>query len=46
MPFRSRPAETSEALPLVVAAVLVATRGTRLAGELAAVSAAAWFDSS
>ncbi|WP_329377046.1 DUF4118 domain-containing protein [Streptomyces sp. NBC_01351] len=44
VPFRSRLAETNEALILVVAIVLVAARGTRLAGALAAVSAAAWFD--
>ncbi|MCX4806980.1 MULTISPECIES: hypothetical protein [Streptomyces] len=41
MPFRSRLAETSEALIRLVAAALVVTRGTRLAGELAAVSPSA-----
>lgn len=43
-PLRSALATTSAALVLVVVVVAVAALGNRVAGALAAVSAAAWFD--
>lgn len=44
LPLRSSWSNTNMALVLVVAVVAVAAIGNRLAGALAAVSAAAWFD--
>lgn len=44
LPFRASWSNTNVALLLVVAAVAVAALGNRVAGALAAVSAAAWFD--
>jgi K+-sensing histidine kinase KdpD len=44
LPFRASWSNTNVALLLVVAVVAVAALGNRLAGALAAVSAAAWFD--
>jgi hypothetical protein len=44
LPLRSSWSNTNMALVLVVAVVAVAAIGSRLAGALAAVSAAAWFD--
>ena len=44
LPLRSSWSNTNVALLLVVAVVAVAAIGNRLAGALAAVSAAAWFD--
>jgi hypothetical protein len=44
LPLRSSWSNTDMALVLVVAVVAVAAIGNRLAGALAAVSAAAWFD--
>ncbi|MEV5737649.1 DUF4118 domain-containing protein [Streptomyces sp. NPDC052292] len=44
LPFRSNLANTSVALILVVVVVAAAALGHRLAGVLAAVSAAVWFD--
>ncbi len=44
LPLRSSWSNTNVALVLVVAVVAVAAIGNRLAGALAAVSAAAWFD--
>jgi hypothetical protein len=44
LPLRSSWSNTNVALVLVVAIVAVAAIGNRLAGALAAVSAAAWFD--
>ncbi len=44
LPFRSGLVNTSVALVLVVVVVAVAAIGNRLAGALAAVSAAVWFD--
>ena len=44
LPFRSSWSNTNVALLLVVVVVAVATLGNRLAGGLAAVSAAVWFD--
>jgi hypothetical protein len=44
VPLRSGFSSTNVALVLVVAVVAVAAIGNRLAGALAAVSAAAWFD--
>jgi len=44
LPLRSGWSNTNVALLLVVAVVAVAAIGNRLAGALAAVSAAAWFD--
>jgi hypothetical protein len=44
LPLRSSWSNTNVALVLVVAVVAVAAMGNRLAGALAAVSAAAWFD--
>ncbi|WP_067136933.1 DUF4118 domain-containing protein [Microtetraspora malaysiensis] len=44
VPFRGALSNTNVALILVVAVVAVATAGNRLAGALAAVSAAVWFD--
>ena len=43
-PFRSSFSNTDAALVLVAAVVLVAANGHRIAGILAAVSAAVWFD--
>lgn len=43
-PFRSDFANTDAALVLVAVVVLVAANGHRLAGVLAAISAAVWFD--
>ncbi|MEU2451149.1 DUF4118 domain-containing protein [Streptomyces sp. NPDC012765] len=43
-PFRSDLSATNAALILVVAVVAVAALGSRTAGALAALSAAAWFD--
>jgi hypothetical protein len=43
-PFRSGFANTDAALVLVAVVVLVAANGHRIAGVLAAVSAAVWFD--
>src|SRR5262245_22704307 len=43
-PFRAGFANTDAALVLVAVVVLVAANGHRVAGVLAAVSAAAWFD--
>jgi hypothetical protein len=44
LPWRGSWSNTNVALLLVVAVVAVAATGNRLAGALAAVSAAAWFD--
>lgn len=44
VPFRTSLSATNAALILVVAVVAVAALGTRTAGALAALSAAAWFD--
>ncbi|MFD9606189.1 DUF4118 domain-containing protein [Streptomyces sp. NPDC059970] len=44
LPFRSNIADTNVALILVVVVVAAAALGHRLAGALAAVSAAVWFD--
>jgi K+-sensing histidine kinase KdpD len=44
VPFRASWSNTNVALLLVVAVVAVAALGNRVAGALAAVSAAAWFD--
>ncbi|MFF5229526.1 DUF4118 domain-containing protein [Dactylosporangium sp. NPDC000521] len=43
-PFRGRLSAANAALVLVVVVVAVAANGNRLAGALAALSAAAWFD--
>jgi hypothetical protein len=43
-PFRSSFANTDAALAMIVIVVAVAAAGSRLAGLVAAVSAAAWFD--
>lgn len=43
-PFRTGMSNTNAALVLVVAVVAVAVLGNRLAGALAALSAAVWFD--
>ncbi|MEU8269291.1 DUF4118 domain-containing protein [Sphaerisporangium sp. NPDC049002] len=44
LPFRTGLSNTNVALALVVVVVAVAATGNRLAGALAAVSAAVWFD--
>ncbi|MFJ9643221.1 DUF4118 domain-containing protein [Streptomyces sp. NPDC004244] len=44
VPFRTGLSATNEALIMVVAVVAVAALGTRTAGAVAALSAAAWFD--
>ncbi|MER5929062.1 DUF4118 domain-containing protein [Streptomyces sp. NPDC002054] len=44
VPFRADLSSTNEALILVVAVVAVGAAGTRAAGVVAALSAAAWFD--
>ncbi len=44
VPFRSGLPNTDAALALILVVVAVAASGHRLAGVLAAVSAAAWFD--
>ncbi|GGS25086.1 hypothetical protein Snoj_18110 [Streptomyces nojiriensis] len=44
VPFRTDLSATNEALIMVVVVVAVASLGTRAAGALAALSAAAWFD--
>ena len=44
LPWRGSWPNTNVALLLVVAVVAVAAAGSRIAGALAAVSAAAWFD--
>ena len=44
VPFRTEIANTAAALALILIVVAVAATGTRLAGFVAAVSAAAWFD--
>jgi K+-sensing histidine kinase KdpD len=44
VPFRVSFANTDAALALILVVVVVAASGNRLAGVLAAVSAAAWFD--
>ncbi|WP_190228834.1 DUF4118 domain-containing protein [Streptomyces umbrinus] len=44
VPFRTDLSRTNAALILVVAVVAVAALGSRVAGALAALSAAAWFD--
>jgi len=44
VPFRSSFANTDAALALILIVVIVAAAGNRLAGFVAAVSAAAWFD--
>jgi K+-sensing histidine kinase KdpD len=44
VPFRSSFANTDAALALILLVVAVAAAGNRLAGYLAAISAAAWFD--
>ncbi|MEU2672566.1 DUF4118 domain-containing protein [Streptomyces sp. NPDC007164] len=44
VPFRPSVTHTNAALLLVVAVVAVAALGSRLAGAVAALSAAAWFD--
>ncbi|KOY53673.1 DUF4118 domain-containing protein [Streptomyces sp. XY332] len=44
VPFRTDLSATNEALIMVVAVVAVAASGTRAAGGLAALSAAAWYD--
>jgi hypothetical protein len=44
VPFRASFANTDAALALILVVVVVAASGNRLAGVLAAASAAAWFD--
>jgi K+-sensing histidine kinase KdpD len=44
VPFRSGFANTDAALAMILVVVAVAANGNRLAGNLAAVSAAAWYD--
>ncbi|WP_246144956.1 DUF4118 domain-containing protein, partial [Actinacidiphila oryziradicis] len=44
VPFRTNFSNANAALVLVVAVVAVAAIGNRLAGAIAALSAAAWFD--
>jgi Domain of unknown function (DUF4118) len=44
LPFRASWSNTNAALVLVVVVVAVATTGNRVAGGIAALSAAAWFD--
>ena len=44
LPFRAAWSNTNVALLLVVVVVAVAAIGSRVAGAVAAVSAAAWFD--
>jgi K+-sensing histidine kinase KdpD len=44
VPFRSSVANTEAALAMILVVVAVAANGDRLAGILAAVSAAVWFD--
>jgi K+-sensing histidine kinase KdpD len=44
VPFRASFANTDAALALILVVVVVAASGNRLAGVLAAVSAAVWFD--
>jgi len=44
MPFRASFANTDAALAMLLIVVAVAATGNRLAGYLAAISAAAWFD--
>jgi K+-sensing histidine kinase KdpD len=44
VPFRTRFANTDAALAMILLVVLIAAIGNRLAGYVAAVSAAAWFD--
>jgi hypothetical protein len=44
LPWRGSWSNTNVALLLVVAVVAIASLGSRLAGALAAISAAAWFD--
>jgi K+-sensing histidine kinase KdpD len=44
VPFRSSLANTDAALALILIVVIVAAAGNRLAGFVAAISAAAWFD--
>lgn len=44
VPFRTSFASTDAALAMILLVVLVAAIGNRLAGYIAAVSAAAWFD--
>jgi K+-sensing histidine kinase KdpD len=44
VPFRARFANTDAALALVLVIVAIAAAGNRLAGYVAALSAAAWFD--
>src|SRR5262245_39457743 len=44
MPFRASFANTDAALAMILIVVAVAATGNRLAGYLAAISAAAWFD--
>lgn len=44
VPFRSSLANTDAALALILLVVVIAAAGNRLAGYVAAVSAAAWFD--
>jgi len=44
LPWRGSWSNTNVALLLVVAVVAIACLGSRLAGALAAVSAAVWFD--
>ena len=46
MPFRSSWPNTNVALLLVVVIVVVAAIGNRVAGAIAAIGAAVWFDSS
>jgi K+-sensing histidine kinase KdpD len=44
VPFRTRFANTDAALAMILLIVAVAAAGNRLAGYVAAISAAAWFD--
>ena len=44
VPFRAHFANTDAALAMILLVVLIAAIGSRLAGYVAAVSAAAWFD--
>ena len=44
VPFRTKFANTDAALAMILLVVIVAAIGNRLAGYVAAVSAAAWFD--
>jgi K+-sensing histidine kinase KdpD len=44
VPFRTSFANTDAALAMILVVVVVAAAGNRLAGYLAAISAAAWFD--